>query len=483
MSYEQSLVARVQPYMAAARARFIYEKEASKGCLPALSPVPVALEPPFTPLWTLDDRFANEIPPPFTPQTPPPIDKLVRSRLWAPSSLECEWTRAEFLCKQLSAIRHPATFDIWGNQKQIVMSLLCHCDDEPVIQATFGGAFSQCALSPIPTLPSDILPSELPRHLMFYDYWPLPPYSALMTRPGELKASPFETLLFVLANIPPPDMGFYQVMFQPTAPDHAWHSNVEIMVDLEYAMKLFHNPHLQQQYAQQAPSGQLSSMANEVLTKSHNDKPFFAVAVRVALRGSTPDYAPGIFRALTSHMSLYRHGGRALCSLSEVDYDRQGIPPCRVIELLHLGQTRRAGFLLNSAELASIFHIPPMAALQNLIPRGDVLKSSRVPPGVLDEGVVVGCLDYADDERPICILPTTRMHHIHIAGRPGYGKSTEIEHLCFQDIERGDGIGVLDPHGDLAERLLHLIPPSRIDRVILFDLSDLDFLPLSPIFA
>jgi hypothetical protein len=146
--------------------------------------------------------------------------------------------------------------------------------------------------------------------------------------------------------------------------------------------------------------------------------------------------------------------------------------------LLHLGQTYRAGFLLNSVELASLFHMPPIAALQNLIPRCDVLKSSRLPSGVLDEGVAVGCLDYADDERPICILPTTRMHRIHIAGRPGYGKSTEIEHLCLQDIERGDGVGVLDPHGDLAERLLHLIPPSRMDRVILFDLSDRILLPL-----
>jgi len=478
MSYEQSLVARVQPYMVAARARLIYEKEASKGCLPILAPAPVAIEPPFTPLWTPDDLLANEMQAPFTLQPPPAIDKLRRLRLWVPSTLECDWTRAEFLCKQLSALRYPATFEIWGNQKQIVISLLCHCEDEPIIHAAFGGAFPQCALSLLPASPIDALPPEPQHHLMFHDYWPLPPYSALMTRPSELRVSPFETLLFVLANIPEPSVGIYQVVFQPTAPNHAWHSNVEIMVDLEYAMKLFHNPHLQQQYAQQAPSGQLSSMANEVLTKSHNDKPFFAVAVRVAFLGSTPDSAPGIFRALTSPMSLFRHGGRALCSLSEADYYRRGLDPCRILELLDRGQTYRAGFLLNSAELASVCHIPPIAALQNLIPRGDVLKSSRVPPGVLDEGVTVGCLDYADDERPICILPTARMKHIHMAGRPGCGKSTEIEHLCLQDIERGDGVCVLDPHGDLAERLLHLIPPSRIDRVILFDLSDRTFLPL-----
>jgi hypothetical protein len=119
-----------------------------------------------------------------------------------------------------------------------------------------------------------------------------------------------------------------------------------------------------------------------------------------------------------------------------------------------------------------------MGAVQNLIPRADVLKSSRIAPGILDEGVTVGCLDYADDNRPICIPPLTRMLHIHIIGRSGYGKSTEIEHLCLQDIERGEGVGVLDPHGDLAERLLHLIPPSCIDRVILLDLSDPIFLPL-----
>jgi len=96
----------------------------------------------------------------------------------------------------------------------------------------------------------------------------------------------------------------------------------------------------------------------------------------------------------------------------------------------------------------------------------------------MDEGVVIGFLDYTDAARPIRISPSMRMKHIHMLGRPGYGKSTEIEHLCLEDIERGDGVAVLDPHGDLANRLLHLIPASCAHRVVLFDLSDPNFLPL-----
>lgn len=65
-----------------------------------------------------------------------------------------------------------------------------------------------------------------------------------------------------------------------------------------------------------------------------------------------------------------------------------------------------------------------------------------------------------------------RLRHIGIIGATGAGKSTLLRHLIRQDIERGDGILVLDPHGDLAEAVLGDIPPSRYNHVCYLDCGE-----------
>ena len=64
------------------------------------------------------------------------------------------------------------------------------------------------------------------------------------------------------------------------------------------------------------------------------------------------------------------------------------------------------------------------------------------------------------------------MSHILIIGASGTGKSTLLFNLIRQDIENGEGIAVLDPHGDLIDRILGIIPPKRIDDVVLVDPAD-----------
>ncbi len=65
-----------------------------------------------------------------------------------------------------------------------------------------------------------------------------------------------------------------------------------------------------------------------------------------------------------------------------------------------------------------------------------------------------------------------RTRHMHIIGASGTGKSTLLFNLIRQDIENGEGVAVLDPHGDLIDRICGVIPPKRIDDVVLVDPSD-----------
>jgi hypothetical protein len=87
-----------------------------------------------------------------------------------------------------------------------------------------------------------------------------------------------------------------------------------------------------------------------------------------------------------------------------------------------------------------------------------------------------------DSESPFGIYPTDARFHTLLLGKTGAGKSTLLRNTILQLIAHGYGVGLIDPHGDLAEELLDHIPPSRADDLVYFDPADLDFpIGLNPI--
>lgn len=83
--------------------------------------------------------------------------------------------------------------------------------------------------------------------------------------------------------------------------------------------------------------------------------------------------------------------------------------------------------------------------------------------------------DYRDLEKRFGIKQKNRNGHMYILGKTGTGKSTLIENMIVSDIQDGNGLAVVDPHGDLADELLNFIPKRRIKEVIYFNPADLEF--------
>ena len=83
--------------------------------------------------------------------------------------------------------------------------------------------------------------------------------------------------------------------------------------------------------------------------------------------------------------------------------------------------------------------------------------------------------DYRDIRKVFGIKQKNRRAHMYIVGKTGTGKSTLIENMAVSDIKMGYGIGVIDPHGDLAEHILDRIPENRIEDIVYFNPSDLEF--------
>jgi len=68
-----------------------------------------------------------------------------------------------------------------------------------------------------------------------------------------------------------------------------------------------------------------------------------------------------------------------------------------------------------------------------------------------------------------------RRRHIYLVGKTGMGKTTMLENMMISDIQRGNGVAVIDPHGDFADRMLNYIPSNRINDVVYFNPADTEY--------
>ena len=82
--------------------------------------------------------------------------------------------------------------------------------------------------------------------------------------------------------------------------------------------------------------------------------------------------------------------------------------------------------------------------------------------------VYFGATDSRNSKTPFGIRAEDRMRHMYVIGKTGMGKSTLLENLAIQDIQNGEGICFIDPHGGTAEKLLEFVPESRIHDVVYF---------------
>ncbi len=83
--------------------------------------------------------------------------------------------------------------------------------------------------------------------------------------------------------------------------------------------------------------------------------------------------------------------------------------------------------------------------------------------------------NFRNQRRRFGIKTDDRRRHMYVVGKTGMGKTNLLENLLFNDIMAGHGVGIVDPHGDFAERILDFIPSNRINDVVYMNPSDMDF--------
>jgi len=92
-----------------------------------------------------------------------------------------------------------------------------------------------------------------------------------------------------------------------------------------------------------------------------------------------------------------------------------------------------------------------------------------------DQITYIGKVDHRNKMTKFGIKSLDRTKHMYIIGKTGTGKSTFLENMIVQDIQNGNGVAFIDPHGGSAERMLDFIPEWRLNDVIYFNPSDMEF--------
>lgn len=136
-------------------------------------------------------------------------------------------------------------------------------------------------------------------------------------------------------------------------------------------------------------------------------------------------------------------------------------------------QLYRNTSLLNTEELATVFHFPN----KNVQTPGIVWLTARrasAPVNLPSSGMYLGKSIFRDVRTKVHITPEDRVRHMYIIGQTGTGKSQFMMSCVLQDIINGEGVAVIDPHGSDVIELMEKIPPNRLDDVIMFDAGDVE---------
>lgn len=122
-------------------------------------------------------------------------------------------------------------------------------------------------------------------------------------------------------------------------------------------------------------------------------------------------------------------------------------------------------------ELTTLMHFPTESVVATPQLKQSKAGTAPVPIGLAGSGLFLGANKHRNSETRVFITPEDRLRHFYVIGQTGTGKSTMLRNMIIQDIQNGEGVCFIDPHGSDVQDILAHIPKERYDDVIYFDPS------------
>jgi len=223
------------------------------------------------------------------------------------------------------------------------------------------------------------------------------------------------------------------------------------------------------QQNQEKKQYQLSPLEEEIVKaiEKKSSRIAYNVNIRIVTCSNMPNKAGNMLRNIVNTFSQFNHGEKG----NNFKFKEFKNAKSLIKKFIFRQAKRSTSSVLNVEELSSLWHLPlPGTDTPNIL----WLKAKRAAPpaGLPKEGIILGKSVYRGQERVVRMKRADRRRHLYVIGKSGSGKSVFISNLAIQDVLAGEGVCVLDPHGDLIESILEHIPKNRVDDVVYFDPAD-----------
>ncbi len=370
---------------------------------------------------------------PFVPDWPQHTVSVV-----FPKGYKVPLQESEELLLMLGSCANPVSFEIVATGNRITVQYACSTDDARFLKSLVKANFPQAVVMDR----EDALKELFSNNMTVIDFGLENEFMRPIRVSGSFEPDPLTSIIGLMDNYREGESGAIQVIFKKSG--NGWAESIIRSVTNEYGDPFF------------ADAPDMLPLAKQKVIS-----PLYGVVIRVI----------GSSELTTLHLSeairhISRSQGNQLIPLSNNWYDNE-----RHCEDVLLRQSHRLGMLLNSKELATLVHFPSASIISSKIER-DAGKTKKAPGITKGQPFVLGTNIHQGEKITVTVSNSQRLKHTHIIGATGTGKSTLLKQMIVQDIEQGNGIAVLDPHGDLIESVLKYIPERRIKDVLLIDPTD-----------
>ncbi len=376
---------------------------------------------------------------------------LAALRISMPPEIDVSAEAAEQFLLSLPRLSRPVGFEVVGSPEAISTQFTCAPSDRSSLTQQIKAYFPEAVVSSADGYLAQSWGQSGAGHSVAVEFGLCEEFMLPLRVVRRFSVDPLTGIGAALSDLEIGETGVLQVLFQPVR--HPWADSIMRAVLDDRGSPFFMD----------AP--EVTSLAKEKVSR-----PFFACVVRVAARSPSPERAMLIARSI----------GWALNALANPPANRliplanDGYPDDIHERDLLLRLSHRSGMILGSSELASLVH-PPSASvrIEKLVRQSG--KTRAAPSVATGHDYILGTNTHAGRSVEVSLSDDQRSRHVYLVGASGTGKSTLMLSLILQSLRRGEGLALLDPHGELVDEVVRRMPRERLDDVVLLDPADADY--------